>query len=246
MKDLIYQMNVAGYMLRYRLRSAETLRYFCGCMFPAEGSEYDIAVEDEHMVIGRRYHQGQSDAYVEAKLLINQTSRRLLCHGASVFHAVAFAWRGYAWLLAGPSGAGKTTQFRLWKSIFDSEVEMICGDMPILAMEPDGMFRVFPSAWNGKERWSGIVSAPLGGIIFLRHAEENKIERVTPAQSVSSILQQIICVPETEQEIADYAAFTDRLLSDYPVWLLCNRADKCSVRLTQRTLEAYLAERNGK
>ena len=244
MEETIYQMNAAGHVLRYRLRSAQTLHFLRGYMYPAEGTEYDVSVDDERYALGQRYLSGHSPGYIETKLLIALTGRHLLRYGACIFHAVAFRWRGYAWLLTGPSGAGKSTQYRRWKDRYGAEVEMICGDMPILTREPDGTVRVHPSAWNGKEHWSGSVSASLGGIIFLEQAGENRMEPVTPAQSVQPILRQFMCIPETEQEIEAWAGLADRLVSDHPVWLLRNRADEESVRLTRQTLETFLSERS--
>ena len=245
MEELIYQMRVAGHTLRYRLRSADTLRYFRGYMFPAEGPEYDVAVDDERYAIGLKYLSDKPEGYIEGKLLIALTAQHLLRYGACIFHAVAFRWHGYAWLFTGPSGAGKTTQYRRWKAQYGSEVEMICGDMPVLALEADGTIRVHPSAWNGKECLSGDGTAPLGGVIWLAHAEENSMERMEPAQSVRPLLRQFICIPDTEQEIAAYTALADRMVTDHPVWLLRNRADEESVHLARQTLEACLSERSG-
>ena len=239
-------MQAAGHTLRYRLRSLDTLRFFRGDIQPCEGAQYDVAVSDELFALGVRIMPGCPDGYVEAKLLIALTSQKLLTFGACIFHAVAFAWRDRAWLLTGRSGAGKTTQYRHWKVMYRPEVEMICGDMPVLAREPDGSIRVYPSPWNGKERWSGQVSAPLGGVVFLSQAEENAISPVEPRYSALPVLQQHICVPDTEQEIRALAALADRVVTDYPVWQLRNRGDEDSVRLTRRTLEAYLSERSGK
>ena len=245
MNEMIYQMNAAGHTVRYRLRSGDTLRFFRGSMFPAEGQGFDIAVDDERYALGQSYLPDRSPAYIETKLLIALTAQHLLRYDACIFHAAAFRWRGYAWLFTGPSGVGKSTQYRLWKTLFGPEVEMICGDMPILTTEQDGMIRVHPSAWNGKEHWSGSVTAPLGGIIFLEQAEETTIERLEPELSVQPLLRQFMCVPDTEKEILAYSALADRMVSRYPVWLLRNRADEDGARLTRQTLETFLLERSG-
>ena len=245
MEDMIYQMNASGHTLRYHLRYGDTLRFFRGSMFPAEGSEFDIAVDDERYALGQRCLPDRSPGYIETKLLIALTAQHLLRYDACIFHAVAFRWRGYAWLFTGPSGVGKSTQYRRWKTLFGPEVEMICGDMPILTTEQDGTIRVHPSAWNGKECWSGSVTAPLGGIIFLEQAGENTIERLEPELSVQPLLRQIMCIPDIEEEIMAYAALADRMVSCYPVWLLRNRADEDGARLTRQTLEIILLERSG-
>ena len=245
MGSLIHKMCLAGHVLLYRLRRPEAVRFLGGCMLPAEGEEYDIAVDDERFALGRNHMPERAEDYIEAKLLIALTSQSLLRFDACIFHSVAFVWRNRAWLLTGPSGVGKSTQFRRWNSLFGDEIDIISGDMPVLSTQPDGSIRVFPSAWNGKERWSGKRSAPLGGIILLKQAGENTIERLEPSRSVIPLLKQLVCVPDTESEIHAYAALADRLISNYPVWLLSNCGNEDAALLTKRTLTAWLLERSG-
>ena len=247
MEEQIYQMQAAGHVLRFRLRSTDTLRFFRGYLEPAGGGQqYDVCVNDDLLALGKAHMEGRSDGYVEAKMLIALTSQSLLRYRACMFHAVAFAWRGRAWLLTGRSGVGKSTQYRQWKALYGPEIEMICGDMPILEQEPDGTVRVHPSAWNGKECWSGQVSAPLGGIVFLKQADENAMTPVETRFSAVPVLRELMCVPDTEQETRVLAGLADAIVSNYPVWVLHNRGDEDSTRLTRRTLEAYLSERSGK
>ena len=243
MEEQIWRMDVAGWSLRYLLRDPATARYFRGRMTPCGGTAYDIAADETQL---RRFLQTlpeRSTAYVECKLLILYTAQYLLRRNACVFHAVAFAWRGMAWLLTGPSGVGKSTQFALWRDQWGDEIEMICGDMPVISAEPNGAIRVHPSPWNGKEGWYGHVSAPLGGIIVLEQADENTVARLTPAEALRETFRQFQCYPETEEEIKAFAALIDRTLSGHPVWKLRNLGDPASAALTRQTLASCLSER---
>ena len=242
MKQMIYQMNVAGHILRYRLRDPDTLRFFSHYMFPAEGDQFDIAVSDRDMAFIQKCFPEHTAAYCESKYLIEMTAVYLLRFDACIFHSAAFIWQGFAWLLAGPSGVGKTTQMIHWKRRFGDDVQIISGDMPILATQPDGSILVWPSAWNGKERWAGTTAAPLGGVIYLEQAQENTIARIGPEQSVYRIFHQYGCRPETKEQIIRLAALVERTVSQYPTWLLQNRGDDASMLLTAKTICAYLSE----
>ena len=234
-------MNAADHMVRYRLREPDTHQYFLRQMQPAEGEQFDIAVDDADMAFMKRLLPDQPTAYRESKYLCEKTAVYLLRFDACLFHSAAFVWRGFAWLLAGPSGFGKTTQMVWWKQLFGEEVQVISGDMPILTTQSDGTIRVWPSPWNGKERWAGSISAPLGGVIFLEQKKENSISLIGPEESVWRCFQQYGCMPETEDEIHRLAALVDRTVSVYPIWLLQNRGDKEAALLTAHTILKHLS-----
>ena len=245
MERQMYELCLAGRTLRYLLRDPAAARYFAVPLRPCGGDRWDIAADDELMQRGRAiFPQEISDAMLEYKLLIVPTARQLLRRDAGILHAVAFAWRGHAWLLCAPSGTGKTTQFIRWMQLCGEEVRLICGDMPVISLEPDGQLLASPSPWPGKERWFGRTQAPLGGLIFLERAEENAISPLAPAQSLQRLFESFLCRADTEEEIGKLAALFDRILSDHPVWLLRNRGDLGSALLTKKALEAYLMKGN--
>ena len=174
-----YRENFTGHGFRYRFQYPDTLRYMNSYIQPSERSGYDIKATFDYMERQKPWFpESTEDAYVEYKSLIGLTSLALLEHGSCLFHAAAFLWRGYAWLLTGPSGVGKTTQYKNWKKTHREKVSMICGDMPLLTIEEDGTFWVNPSPWNGKERIRGNERAPLGGFILLEQSDSNSIRRI--------------------------------------------------------------------
>ena len=120
---------------------------------------------------------------------------------------------------------------------------MICGDMPVIALRPEGAIVVYPSPWNGKEGLYGDVSAPLGGTIVLEQGECNTIERISPRDAFSAAFSQFACIPDTVQEINVFSSLVDRTLSQYPVWKLRNRGDAAAAAMTRDALASYLSER---
>ncbi len=238
-------MNFEGYFaenrIRYHFHYTDTYKYMMPYIAQADDEEYDILAPKEYIESQRPFYpENQDDAYVEYKSLIGLTSLALLPRKCCLFHAVALKWNGYAWLLTGSSGAGKTTQYKKWKISNRDDVEMICGDMPLIALKDDGSIWVHPSPWNGKERIKGKTSAPLGGVVLLEKDDSNSIELLTNEESAMPLFLQWAVRPETEEQIIQLAEIENRLLDRYPVWRLNNKGDFESAKLTADTFQRYL------
>ena len=164
-------------------------------------------------------------------------STDILRYGCCLFHAAAFLWQGRAWLVTGPSGVGKTTQFRNWQQLFPGEITMICGDMPVLEGRDDGSVWVHPSPWNGKERMGDrSLRAPLGGVVRLIQGNENYIYTLPVCDAILAMLRQFMVRPEDEAAILALTGLVERCLRYAPVWLLTNRGDDASTQLLRQTL----------
>ena len=238
---MVFQGQFANHRIRYQFRYPNTALYMRPYIKAIEGDEYDILASKEHIERHRPYYtECTEDAYVEYKSLIELTSRFLLPRSCCIFHAVAFRWKGYAWLVTGPSGAGKTTQYKKWKSMYKDEVQMICGDMPLLEWKEDGSIWVHPTPWNGKERIRGKVCAPLAGIVILEQQKINSIESIIPYVSGVPLLHQMAIRPETEEQIIRMADLLNRLLQACPVWKLKNCGDQAAVQMTALTFKEHL------
>ena len=243
MDNLIYELQVGGQTVRYLLRDPMTARHFAVPLEYCGGELYDVTADDALMREGRKlFPPNYGEANLEHKLLILPTAKFLLQYSICIIHAVAFAWRGMAWLLCGPSGTGKTTQFRRWVQLCGQDVSLICGDMPLVSLEKDGSILVSPSPWPGKERLPGIAQAPLGGVVFLEQSGDNSISPLAPEQSVQRLISSCMTKPGTLEEIAKFTAVLDHILSGHPAWLLRNRGDLDSARLTKDRFEAYLTK----
>ena len=233
----VYQAEYAGHPVRYAFRYPKTSEYFRSWLVPVPGEEYDVMVTPEQ--IQRAYElmqMGNAEDYAEYKALIGPASHYLLRFGCCIFHSVAFRWKGRAWLLAAPSGTGKSTQFFNWRRLFPGEIFMICGDMPVLETREEDSVWVHPTHWNGKESIGSTSTAPLGGIIVLEQGRENRIERLTSHQALIPVLNQFCGIPETEEDILKMFGILDRMLRGYPVWKLTNLGDDASTKLLRETI----------
>ena len=198
------------------------------------------AVSEDEIASARKfYDDGATDAYIEECEISRAAGTALLPFGSAVFHGAAFVWRQKAWIFAAPSGTGKTTQYRLWKLLFGDEIQMLCGDKPVIEIEHGGT-TVFPSPWRGKENMGNRITAPLGGIIILEQEKENSIRRLLPLEAAGRIYLQFMFSRKTKEQLLAVCSLEHRLLSTIPVWLLKNRGDEASAMLCRETIEKEL------
>ncbi len=190
---------------------------------------------DEIRAAQVRYIECSELPYVEHMELCTHMSDLLLPFERVFFHCTAFLWHGQAWAFTAPSGTGKSTQYLLWKLLFGDEIQIICGDKPILERRNDE-FILHSSPWNGKENMGRFLSAPLGGIIFLEQADANSMERMQNGMALP-IYSQFIYSPVDTEAIRSVCRIEDALLRTVPVWRLKNRGDRASAKLCHDTLE---------
>ena len=107
--------------------------------------------------------------------------------------------KGYLFL--GHSGTGKSTHARQWLAAYD-DAWLLNDDNPILRVMDDGQVRVYGSPWSGKTPCYKNESAPVGGIIKLSQAPQNKIERVSLPQAYAYMLSSASGL-KMEQAMAD-------------------------------------------
>lgn len=185
----------------------------------------------------RFYEPGTLPASVEDLELCAQACAALFPYERAVVHASCFVWRGRAWLICAPSGVGKTTHFRQWKRLFPNEVEMLNGDKPVLTFEGDEI-SVSTSPWAGKENMRQMISAPLGGIVFLAQDKQNTIRRLSPQEAGVRLFLQFMSPCDNAEQVRFAARYTQRVLECTPVWLLKNLGDGASAELCRNTLES--------
>ena len=238
--EKIFEKEYAGHKLRFAFRPPSARLFFDAALKPGWG-EPDIKASKERIQRAKSQLPALSKiGYVENQTLIGLAGRALLPHGCCVFHAVAFAWKGKAWLLSAPSGTGKSTQYFNWQRQFPGEIEMICGDMPVLELREQGEVWVHPSNWNGKEGLGGHPAARLGGLVLLEQGRDNRMDHVPAREAIYPVFRQFVADLDDREDILRLSGLMEGLLRSAPVWKLVNLGDDASTRLLRRTLSVAL------
>ena len=178
------------------------------------------------------------NSYMEYSYFAAPISDALLPYDRCVIHAAAVRYRDRAWLLAGPSGVGKSTQIKSLQSLEPGAFGVICGDRPVLELREDGSVMVWPSPWNGKENWYGAEAAPLAGIILIQRGEESKVELLSPRDAVVPVYAQLIQTGESLETMQLAARFEDRLLQSVPT----HRLTASDIPTSGQALYAHLQQ----
>ncbi len=240
-------LQIADMKVPVRLRHCETVQYFGEHVIPNQNLRPDLSLKGlsdmplPAFVPNAEWNAwladgGSDDGYGEYTCSTACVSDALLTAGRCIIHAVAFRYRGRAWLIAGPSGVGKSTQVKNLQSFLPGAVDVICGDRPALQLCIDGTVFVHPSPWNGKENWKGAEGAALGGLVFLERGEENSFFEIASKDAIFPLLSSLIHTAETEENIRDLSCFADAFLKQIPVYRLISHDVPESTRLMLQAL----------
>ena len=227
-------VKLAGLPMEIGLQYSKYLYIFAPFASEEPPRAFASVSPDELARAAAWYPEGGA-AYAEMMELCPRVSDALLPFGRLVFHALAFEWQGRVWLLTGPSGAGKTTHYLRWKLRYGEELRLLNGDKPLLEIPPEGAITVHPSPWYGKEGMQQYFSGPLGGIILLEKAAENRMRRMTPREAAGCLFTQLLITRRA-------CALEQALLERTPLWLLQNRGDSAAAELCRDTLSKELTQ----
>ena len=152
-----------------------------------------------------------------------------------LLHAVAVSQEGKGYLFLGPSGTGKSTHARLWLKHIGG-TELVNDDNPVVR---DGT--VYGSPWGGlKTPCHRNVSFPIGGIVRLSQAPENKIHRLSGIEAyLNMYCSDIVSFwshPIAEDIAEGLHQTMNKLVSTVPMWQLDCLPDEAAARLCHETI----------
>ncbi len=147
---------------------------------------------------------------------------RLAKLGGAVLHGSAIAYAGQGIIFSANSGVGKSTHTRLWMQRFGSKAVIINDDKPAIRFY-DCKPCIFGTPWSGKTDLSTNTRAPLKAIVFIKRAEINRIECLSPRESIVLLSGQI-WRPYYDNDICLMVMdFIDKLVRSVPIFRLhCN------------------------
>ena len=144
--------------------------------------------------------------------------RRLINKDVMPFHgaAVKLLEKDEAYVFAGLSGAGKSTQARLWKKNLGMQALILNDDRPFIRFEKNQII-VCGSPWKGKHHIGENGEATLKAVCFVKKCEKNQIRRVLPDQAFPLLLRQCFPIREYAEKVI---VFVERMSRTIPIWEL--------------------------
>ena len=164
-----------------------------------------------------------------------QFSTQLLKFNGFYLHSSAVELDGKAYLFSGPSGMGKSTHTRLWKSVFGEAAQVFNDDKPALR-RIDGKWFAYGTPWCGKDRINQNKKVPLAGICFLKRGEENKIRRLEPKEAFPLLMSQTIRKFRKSESLDLLLENLNLLLKEIPIFELENKPVAEAAMLSHKTM----------
>lgn len=148
------------------------------------------------------------------------------------FHSAVVSYKGQGYLFLGKSGTGKSTHAQLWLKHIEG-AELVNDDKPIVRIWDNGNIIVYGSPWSGKTPCYRQINYPVGGIVLLKQAPYNKIQRVK-GMDAFMIIKRCTSSMRWVKRIADGLHYSENLLAQaVPVWFLECLPNEAAARLCQ-------------
>jgi hypothetical protein len=112
---------------------------------------------------------------------------RLLFFDAIAVHASSVEDAGRAFLFLGQSGAGKSTQARIWAA--DPNVALLATDRVALRLTDDGVV-AYGTPWARREEPVVNRSAPAAALLFLEQSPLNSLRPLPPSAAAAALLSR--------------------------------------------------------
>jgi hypothetical protein len=154
--------------------------------------------------------------------------------GELVLHGAGLLLDGAVVVLAGASGAGKTTSVRLWRRHHPRA--RVLSDDRLVVRRRGRRWWTFGTPWHGEGRFQAPDGAPLAAIVLLRQDSATFLGPVSPADACLRLCG-LTFPPRWDrtamQRVLDAVA---RLSGDVPVWELHFRPDRSAVDVVRAAL----------
>jgi len=152
--------------------------------------------------------------------------------GGALMHAAAIAGRDGALLVAGPSGAGKTTMSRATAEL---GAHVLSDERTIVRPAGDGGWLLGGTPWPGEGGFCENRSVPLRGLILLEQADRDELLPLSPARALA-LLYRCHFPPLWDARAAERTlGHLEQLVRDVPAFLYRNKKGRdAAVRLLER------------
>ena len=137
-------------------------------------------------------------------------------HDTLMTHSSVIRYKGRGYMFLGKSGTGKSTHSSLWLKYIEG-AELLNDDNPIIRII-DGKARVYGSPWSGKTPCYKNIDAPLGAIVRLSQAPENKITRLGVLQAFAALMPSCSCMKWDHDAVSATHRTLEKVVSSTPIY----------------------------
>ena len=130
-------------------------------------------------------------------------------------HASVTMKDGKGYLFLGRSGTGKSTHSQLWINNIEG-CSLLNDDNPVVRIGSDGVARVYGSPWSGKTPCYRNLDVPVGAIVKLRQAKQNKIKRLSTGEAYACLYTSFSGMKSVKEMADAYHATNSRLVITVP------------------------------
>ena len=202
-----FKIKIVDTVLEINAFNESTKRY-CKDFLSEEESNYVITMTEEDLKNERTTSEtGKVYVNEEISALYRRIANLLVEENIIVFHGSSFMVDNNGFLITARSGVGKSTHSRNLKEYIGDRFIYINDDKPLLKVNENSV-TVYGTPWNGKERKSNDVSAPLRAILFLSRGETNTYRKIVNKEEIYIKMISQIYLPKekTKRELALKAA----------------------------------------
>lgn len=156
----------------------------------------------------------------------------IVTHGLGLMlHACGIVQNGKGYIFAGPSDAGKTTLSSLWAQASEAT---ILGDECLILRKKEGRFWVYGTPWIGEAGLFSPLGAPVEGVFFIRHSQQNSLDPITLNRAAEQLLSQSILTPYDPIAVQSGLDLCLEFISRVPAYDFGFVPDESAVRMIQR------------
>ena len=156
-------------------------------------------------------------------------------HGVLEMHASVIENQGKGYLFLGKSGTGKSTHSRLWLAYVPGS-RLLNDDNPIVRLHDDGSIWVYGSPWSGKTSCYINQGVPVGGIVKLSQAPENRIRRCGLPESYAALYSSVSGLKMNHEMYDGLHATMERIAVKVPFHHLDCLPDAEAAQLCSKTI----------
>lgn len=217
-----FNLKLAELIISIKCRFEYTMRACENYILESGSSNFSVFVNDSE--IWEEINNSTSKinkGYAEFICIYRKIAEQLPRYNCIVMHGAAITYQDLALLFVAPSGTGKSTHIKLWRQVFQKDVDIINGDKPIVRVD-NNKINVYGTPWAGKEGWHRNRTASLKAAFILKQAKTNRITRVNPNEYMSQLLKQIY-MPTDVYSLEKTLQLFDIFIKNTAVYILkCN------------------------